>query len=62
MFFLGQDAYELTQAQRRPQQRLHGIPARARLNQRFQIAEQRGVLDDFALAPAARLANASRRC
>jgi len=37
--FLSQRAYELTQAQRRPQQRLHGIAARGRLNQRLQIAE-----------------------
>ena len=58
---LGQRACELTQAQRRPQQRLHRIAARGGLDQRLQIAQQRRILINLAPAAAPGFAHAPGR-
>src|SRR5262249_60382069 len=59
--FLARSLNKIAQAARRPQQRLHRVASRCRINQALKICHKGWVLNRLLLAPTACLADASRR-
>ena len=58
MSFVRQLFAQLPQTARRPQQGLHRIAARCRINQSLEIPHKRRIINDLRLAPSAALADA----